>query len=224
MKKLFTLILLCVFTCLVSNAQFIGLRGGFSSSTITASNQNDCKSIHGFQCGIFAEFPLSTTAKWLTIETGLMIQPKGSDITSYGYYHALGQMPWSTRFQSISNVLTNLYYLDIPLSVKMYSSVGKTSLYFEVGPYLGIGLSGKQDGRKISWGPSNIDDYKRFDGGISMGVGLKTKPFLIGLSYDLGLTNIYPSGDTDYYSHNKVFSVFMEFIIIHKDKSTEQMN
>jgi hypothetical protein len=50
-----------------------------------------------------------------------------------------------------------------------------------------------------------------------MGVGLKIKPILIGLSYDLGLANIYPTGDI--ILHNRVFSVFMEFMILHKDKS-----
>lgn len=234
MKKLFTLILLLGCTYLLSHAQFIGLRGGFSlssiASSLTSSNSSnypnnsdhyDIKSIHGFQGGIFAEFPLSTTVKWLTVETGLMIQTMGSDITFYNYKSPLGQSGWNTSVLSSDNTLTNLYYLDIPFNVKMYSSVGKTSLYFEIGPYLGIGLSGKLHDwqiRKISWGSTiNNDDYKRFDSGISMGVGLKIKPILIGLSYDLGLANIYPTGDI--ILHNRVFSVFMEFMILHKDKS-----
>jgi hypothetical protein len=51
----------------------------------------------------------------------------------------------------------------------------------------------------------NNDDNKRIDGGISIGVGLKIKPIQIGLSYDLGLVNIYPTEDNDYYAHNRVF-------------------
>lgn len=206
-----------------SHAQIIGLRGGYSLSSIYSRSYlgtpYDYKSINGFQCGILAEFPLSTTAKWLTLETGFLIQTKGSDIT-YIRYHV-------THPSEIIDNLTNLYYLDIPLSVKMYSSVGKTSLYFEVGPYVGIGLSGKNydtgnyptQTKKISWGPSNIDDYKRFDGGISIGVGLKIKPILIGLSYDSGLANIYPLGDK--ILHNRVFSVFMDLMFPHKDKSSK---
>jgi len=226
LKKLFTLILLLGCSYLSSHAQFIVLRGGYSLSSIYSrtypGTPDDKKSINGFQCGILDEFPISTTVKWLTLETGFIIQTKGSDIT-YIRSHV-------THPSQIIDNLTNLYYLDIPLSVKMYSSVGKTSLYFEVGPYVGIGLSGKvydtgnypPTTKKISWGPSNIDDYKRFDGGISMGVGLKIELIQIGLSYDLGLANIFPLGGTDYYAHNRVFSVFMELMFPHKDKSIKQ--
>ena len=232
MKKLFTLILLLGCTYLSSHAQYIGLRGGFSLSSITTNlNSSDSKIksklIKGFQGGIFAEFPLSTTLKWLTMETGLMIQTRGSDLTwnqnilrgplGQSTYHSYS---WGRTSSSFTGK-TYLQYLDIPLSVKMYSSVGKSSLYFEIGPYVGIGLSGKHYDyydyiNKISWGPSD-PDYKQLDFGISMGIGMKIKPFLIGLSYDLGLANIYPTGDI--ILHNRVFSVFMEFMILHIDKS-----
>jgi len=228
LKKLFSLILLLGCSYLSSHAQFIVLRGGYSLSSIYSrtypGTPDDTKSINGFQFGILDEFPISTTVKWLTLETGFIIQTKGSDIT-YIRYHV-------THPSQIIDNLTNLYYLDIPFSVKIYSSVGKTSLYFEVGPYVGIGLSGKvydtgyspPQTTKISWGPSKIDDYKRFDGGISMGVGLKINLIQIGLSYDLGLANIFPFGGPDNYAHNRVFSVFMEFMIHRKDKSVDTGN
>ena len=228
MKKLFTFILLSVCTSLLSNAQFIGLRGGFGlasiSSSLYSSYYPKSRPILGFQGCVIAEFPLSSTSKWLTMETGLMIQTKGSNLTYSTIYPGSLFHPSASLYSN--NILTNLYYLDIPLSVKMYSSVGKTSLYFEVGPYVGIGLSGKLHDpqiRTISWGSSlNKDNYKRFDSGISMGVGLKIKPFLIGLSYDLGLANIFPEGGTDYYAHNRFFSVFAEFMILRKDESIKQ--
>jgi len=229
------LIILIVCSNLSSNAQFIGLRGGFSLSSITTNlnssiSKATIKPINGLQYGIIAEFPLSTTLKWLTMETGLIIQHRGSDLTwtTYTRHQPLGQSTyysysWSTESSNFTGK-TYLQYLDILLSVKMYTSVGKTSLYFQIGPYVGIGLSGKHHDyynyiNKISWGSTISDDYRKFDSGLSMGLGLKIKPFLIGLSYDLGLVNICPALDI---FHNRVFSVFTEFMIIHKDKSIKK--
>jgi hypothetical protein len=227
MKNLSILILL-VCTCLISNAQFIGFRGGFSLSTINSSMPYNIKSIPGIQCGIFDEFPLSTSAKWLTMEAGLMIQTKGSDINyNYNMFPLGGRSPFQVSF----NNSTHLWYLDIPLSVKMYTTVGKPNLYFEIGPYIGIGLSGKQHDdsgqtRKISWSSTgettNFDEYyKRFDSGILIGAGVKIEPIQFGLSYELGLVNMYPTM-TYYKAYNRAFSIFMEFMILHKDKSVKK--
>jgi hypothetical protein len=209
----------------------MGLRGGFCLSSVT-SNLNSSYSkiesnpLKGFQVGILAEFPLSTTIKWLTMETGLMIQSKGSDL-KWNIYASPASSPnsysWGTEISNFTGK-TYLYYFDIPLNVKMYFSAGKTSMYYEIGPYVGIGLSGKQHDqgqiREISWGHSSDSDYKQFDSGISMGLGMKIKPILIGLSYDLGLANIDPSGSR--IAHTRVFSVFMELMIHHKGKSGKQ--
>jgi hypothetical protein len=234
MKKLFTLILLLVCTCLSTHAQFMGLRGGFSLSSIT-SNLNSSYSkiesnpLKGFQVGIVVEVPLSTTIKWLTMETGLMIQSKGSDLKWTEYFSTNPLRPSSQISYSWGTVISNftgktyLYYFDIPLNVKMYFSARKTSMYYEIGPYVGIGLSGKQHDngqiREISWGPSSDSDYKQFDSGISMGLGVKIRSILIGLSYDLGLTNIDPSGSR--IAHTRVFSAYIELMIHHKDKSSK---
>jgi hypothetical protein len=43
---------------------------------------------------------------------------------------------------------------------------------------------------------------------------MKIKSFLIGLSYDLGLVNIDPSGNGP--AHNRAFSLFMGIMILIK--------
>jgi Outer membrane protein beta-barrel domain len=221
-----------------SYAQFLAIRGGFNWSSVTmkdvtnfytgySSIEINNKSIFRIQAGINAEFPLGPNLKWLTMETGLIIKTKGSDFSATGHggkYNSTGYL-----FSNFDGE-TNLYYLDIPLSVKMYTSVEKTSLYFEFGTYLGIGLAGTQShtsndpqgSRKITWGFLPENDYKRFDYGISMGIGMNIKPIQIGLSYYLGLANIDPSGQR--IAHNHVFSVFMEFMILRKDKSLDTRN
>jgi hypothetical protein len=229
MKRLSTIMLLLVGTYLSSNAQFIGLSGGVSFATINSSMSNNIKSITGIQCGVFDEFTLSTSTKWLSIETGLMIQTKGSNINYNYYMYPLGGQ--SPIHVDVNNS-THLVYLDIPLTVKMYTTVGKPNLYFEAGPYIGFGLSGEQHDdsghtRIITWSStgetSNYDEYyKRFDGGILIGVGMKIEPIQFGLSYELGLVNMYPtmSGSKAY---NRAFSMFIEFMIPLKEKSSKNL-
>ena len=42
----------------------------------------------------------------------------------------------------------------------------------------------------INWGSSEGDNLKRFDFGLAFGAGVEIKSFRLGISYELGLTNL----------------------------------
>lgn len=90
------------------------------------------------------------------------------------------------------------HYLDIyPVSLQYYVPYSdKSRFYGELGPYLGVGLFGKQSQRDdngyneedIDWGALELE---RFDFGLNLGVGYElNKALQCELSYDLGLKNI----------------------------------
>ncbi len=98
---------------------------------------------------------------------------------------------------------TDLLYLDIPVSVKgMYTVAPSVQVYGKFGPYVGIGLTGKNKieaeskllGKKetktdFKWG-SEAGEMNRFDYGLQMGAGIEVGGFLIEGIYKFSLGDI----------------------------------
>jgi hypothetical protein len=92
----------------------------------------------------------------------------------------------------------NLYYLQVPMNIIYRLPITMGNLYAGVGPYVAVGLLGKTkyitsattETHNIKFG-NNETDIKSTDFGADIIAGLKLKNgLLIGLNYDLGLTNI----------------------------------
>ena len=97
-----------------------------------------------------------------------------------------------------------LSYLDIPLTLKASHDLGEgLKMFGAVGPYIGVGLSGKikvtaeyqgdteTEEEVVKWGSNeDTDDFKRLDMGLTFGAGVEINSLMIGISYDLGLSNI----------------------------------
>jgi len=92
----------------------------------------------------------------------------------------------------------NLYYLQVPMNIIYRLPITMGNLYAGAGPYVAVGLSGKTkyitsattETHDIKFG-NNEADIKPTDFGADIIAGLKLKNgLLIGLNYDLGLTNI----------------------------------
>lgn len=93
-------------------------------------------------------------------------------------------------------------YLDIPLTFKIYLVKESKGVYFALGPYIGVGIGGKNEttlsvlgntetrSTDIDWGSGENDDFKRFDLGIKTRAGIEFNSFLFDISYDYGITNI----------------------------------
>ncbi len=94
----------------------------------------------GFHLGATINFPYSDV---FSIETGLLLSTKGYNI----------------KGENI-NINLNLMYLDIPINAKASFELGDIKMYGLLGPYIGLGISGKNkiksDGEKnsesINWG------------------------------------------------------------------------
>jgi hypothetical protein len=182
-----------------SFAQTIGIKGGLNLSNMIMKDDNgtysdEFKMNPGFHIGIIMDIPFSNI---ISLETGLLLDTKGAkEKDDYNGVASTWKM--------------NLYYLDIPVTFKaLHELNSNVKLYGVIGPYIGIGLSGKMksvveyqgnketDEEDIEWGnDENEDMLKRFDFGITFGGGVEISTFLIGISYDLGLANI--STYTDY--------------------------
>lgn len=194
----FCVVLLATFFCLQLHAQTFGVRGGLSMANMLEKDEDgtysgDYQMNPGFHAGVSLDFPI---LEMVSFETGLLLNTKGFKITE--------------EEDGVDvTAKANLYYADIPLTLKVSGEVSEgVKLFVLAGPYVGIGLSGKVTAEgsaegfnvsvdeDINWGSGEEDDLKRLDYGITAGAGLELMGIKVGLSYDFGLANV--SSYTDY--------------------------
>ncbi len=210
MKKCisFVLIVMIGFCTIQSQAQSFILKAGMSLPDFYVNNGEDVdmtadyKMRTGFHTGLSADFPQN---KVLSFEPGIMFSSKGakSSDNDAGYRR---------------DVVVALYYLDIPLLLKAGTEIGGgIQLFAAAGPYAGVGLSGKskitselngveEHGEvDVEWGDAE-DEIKRIEFGATFGAGLEIRSFLIGVGYDLGITDItnIPGDHDDFDFKNRV--------------------
>lgn len=185
-----------------------GLRGGLNLADISLKTSGigiDASSMKpGFHIGAVVDHSITDI---LAIETGLMLETKGSKIKASAIGGTTGE------------AVTNIFYLDVPVNLKASYDFGGIGIYGLFGPYVGFALSSKDKytgdfesaagmseyDNKI--GNSDTDDLKRMDFGLTMGAGVEIDKFQLGVGYDLGLANIQPGGDSDNFVKNKVFKI-----------------
>ncbi len=185
-----------------------GLRGGLNLADISLKTSgigiDASKMKPGFHVGAVVDHSITDI---LAIETGLMLETKGSKIKASAIGGTTGE------------AVTNIFYLDVPVNLKASYDFGGIGIYGLFGPYVGFALSSKDKytgdfesaagmseyDNKI--GNSDTDDLKRMDFGLTMGTGVEIDKFQLGVGYDLGLANIQPGGDSDNFVKNKVFKI-----------------
>ncbi|MCO5934413.1 PorT family protein [Mucilaginibacter sp. RB4R14] len=201
MKKLL-LLLCCGFAASTAFAQrpTFGIKGGVNFAK-TAFSIPDKTISTGFTttfaAGLFADFKVGNN---VSIQPALNYTGKGgklSDFDSEG-----------------TTVDIKTYYLQVPVNVVYRVPVAIGNIYFGAGPYVGIGLSGK--GKTTRNGNTESQDVKfgsdapnkRTEYGLNGITGLEFKSgFLIGLNYDLGLTNTNNLEGTGVVAKNRVFGL-----------------
>ncbi len=211
MKNLKSLLVaaMMVASAVAVHAQTFGLRGGMNLSNMLMKMDGevlseDMKMNPGYHVGLALDFPIED---WLSIESGLLLSKKGFKISEeddgYSYEGKL-----------------NSLYLNIPFTPKATFNAGNVKLYVLAGPYLAYGIGGKTkstysyngdsetESEDIEWGndPEN-DDLKRIDFGLSMGGGVLINAVQIGITYDLGISNISPFTEYDTKIKNKVLGI-----------------
>jgi opacity protein-like surface antigen len=215
LTKISIIVLISLFS-LNGNAQTFGLKAGLSLSNMLDKDDDetyskDYKMNPGFHLGATVEVPLN---EFLSFESGLLFTTKGTK-----YEEEIMGADLKAK--------VNLSYLDIPLTLKAFHDLGGgLKMYGAVGPYVGVGIGGKVKGtieyqgetetneEEIKWGgDEDEDDLKRLDMGLTFGGGVEINLITLGISYDLGLSNISSYQDYGSTSKNRVlkFSVGYRF-------------
>ncbi len=210
------MVLLISLFCIQTKAQTFILKAGLNLSNMFEKDEydiysNDYRMNPGFHIGGTVDIPISDI---LSFESGLLL-------TTKGYKYEKEEMGFSTKAKM------NLYYLDIPLNFKASYKISEgLKLFGAVGPYVGIGLSGKmkatnvyQGGEEteeedVKWGSDEEnDDLKRLDMGLTFGGGVEFNAIMLGISYDRSLVNISAFHEDGATLENKVlkFSVGYRF-------------
>ena len=183
-----------------------GFRAGVNFPGYSLSSGSSRSTVN-FQVGAFAEVPLA--GDYLSLQPGLTLQGKGAKGDwFFGFSPNDPHDPALTKFQQ------HTMWLDIPVNLlgKLRTSVAGFA-FAGIGPYLGIGLSGKHkigdtaledNGTAFAFGKDKslrgLDFGMNFTLGYQLPLGLQ----LYG-SYGLGLVNLSPSDA--YTQKNKVWTI-----------------
>lgn len=233
MKKLVVILCTAIFSLfiLTANAQdsksksSVIVKGGVNFANVTINDDGDvdhAKNLTSFQAGIVADLYL---APILYLQPGVLFTGKGTKTQS-------GDEGSANWYKATSNP----YYIEIPVNL-VFKTPGENARFFAgAGPYLGIGIAGKNKVRgavlgssfesesKIDFSnddPTTLDEeegagfgiMKRFDYGLNGTAGIETRGIVIAANYGLGLAKLQSgsnSGDDNNNKH-RVFSVTLGF-------------
>jgi hypothetical protein len=214
------LLILFLIISKVTFAQTFTIKAGLNLSNMVIKDNSkiyseDFNMNPGFHAEITYDYQFSNK---FMVETGLLLSTKG--------FKQNESQTGTSGVYNLSQTL-DLYYLVIPYNGKLYFEKLGMKIYVLLGPYLGLGLSGKRklegnlygssssNETKIKWGSESQNDLRRFDFGLTMGAGIQIKSLEIGISYDLGLSNMMPD-DFNLYSTNiksRVLAVSIGYLL-----------
>lgn len=197
-----------------------GIKAGVNLATLTSSQSgstNTTSSTTGYHVGAFAEFDLGG----ISIQPAVLYSTKGGHDESSSSGTSGGT---SYSFHSVEDVTLN--YVEVPVNILYNIPVtGLGKVFLGGGPYVAIGLSGKDNGTAtqtignstttasgnstLTFG-SNQGDVKNPDYGVNVLGGVKLESGLMfSVGYGLGMANLSNvSGST---TKNSVFSASIGF-------------
>lgn len=160
---------------------------GMNFSNMTKIDES--KALPGFTLGVGMDYGFNEN--W-SLQSGLMISSKGFKFK---------EGDWKAKYRPI--------YLDIPiLAAYKFNISDNTKFVINAGPYLAIGLGGKNketDEEDIKLFDKDGYDWKRFDLGIQYGIGLELSDrYLINLTGQNGFISPVDGGDDP---KNMTFSI-----------------
>lgn len=167
---------------------YYGLRIGPSFSTVSSDDKtlDGGNAQTGLNIGAVAGIALSERTP-LFLETGIYYTEKGG----------------KKKLSDGKKMTYDLNYLEVPITVKYaYAIDSHFSIQPFAGGYLACGVGGKIKNYRDREADDSFssDRFKRFDGGLRVGIGAAYDLFYADLTYDIGLANIcHDEFDT---SHN----------------------
>lgn len=187
---------------LTAKAQLFYAQGGANLANITKNSDGDTEDnnmLTTFNVGVMGRFGLSET---LDLETGLLFTGRGSKAETY----------WNGGADYVKAKF-NPYYIEIPLNLVLNVPMeNSTSLFFNAGPYVAMGVAGKSK-LETSIGPietkserdieftnddpatteeedASYSRLRRFDYGMNIGAGFDLKSVILKANYGIGLRDI----------------------------------
>jgi hypothetical protein len=148
----------------------LNVQAGVNNSSISFSIEGlsiETSSLIGFHAGVNYQNKIGNS---IYLTPGLIFSQKGASFDfSFGGTSEESKLKMS--------------YVDIPVMIK-YQSNPEKGFFAEGGPYFGILLSADADGEDVK------EDFSSLDIGIGAGVGYDLGQFLIGVRYNIGLTDL----------------------------------
>ena len=198
-----------------SQQSFAILRAGINLANVSTTSDghiDNANMLTSLQIGIIGNVHI---APFLSFQPGIVFTGKGSKTQS-------GNTSDATYFKATSNP----WYVEIPANFVFRSPTGPVKFFAGAGPYLAIGIAGKNtsDGKylgvsfhnekNIEW--SNDDPttlnyeegsgfgiMKRFDYGLNGTAGLETKAVVFSVNYGLGLAKLQSGSNSSADDNNK---------------------
>ena len=221
MKKAL-LMLLCGSAALMATAQEsapksgVIIKAGLNSANISVTDDGrveDAKSLKSFHVGFVGDLYLANV---LSFQPGLLLTGKGSKTEA-------GQQSDANYYKATTNPL----YLEIPANLVLkFPLAANAKIYVGGGPYLAIGIAGKnkvegkvagvefESKEDIEW--SNDDPttlnfeegagfgiMRRFDYGLNALAGVEFDKLVLGAGYGLGLAKLQSGSDNSSNDNNK---------------------
>ena len=203
-NRLFVLGSLLLISSLSLHAQqsSVFVKAGVNLANISVDkdgNVDDARGIASFHAGLQADLPIT---KFFALQPGVFFTGKGSKIES-------GNISGDNWIRSS----TRPYYIEVPVNAVIKLPLGdESSFFFGAGPYLGIGVGGKNkiEGEILGVDFSRTENIKfsdddpftsgeegsgygimrRFDYGLNGTVGAQSKFALFSVNYGLGLAKL----------------------------------
>lgn len=190
------------------------LKVGVNVANVTTTNDGDIEeanALTSFQVGFLLNLKI---LPFTTFQPGILFTGKGSKTQS-------GESTDPTYFRATSNP----YYVEIPANF-IFKTPGPIKVFFGGGPYLAMGLAGKNktDGKLLGVPFSSDDDIiwsdddpstlnyeegsgygimKKFDYGVNGIAGIETKKVILSAGYGYGLAKLQSGSGTGSDDRNK---------------------
>lgn len=197
-----------------------GVKAGMNLSSATINNREaDAKLKPGYQVGVTVDFEVY---KSLYLQSALSFTTKGSKIDDL----LAGKLIGGSGKPNETHTYNQLY-LQVPIHVAYKVNVGENNnIIFSFGPYFAYGIGGKSK-RKLNdsavfgdgsnqykfdtFGDDEGEALKKFDVGLSFGVGTEFNKIVVGAGYELGLKNIAKYEHDKYKNYNIAVLVGYKF-------------
>jgi Outer membrane protein beta-barrel domain len=181
----------------------VGICGGVNLATVAGQGLTgfNVNTRTGFHLGAIVEKPFSQT---LNIQSGLLLSSKGAKIAGNAFTSEISPL-----------------YLEVPVNILYRERFGNNKFQLFAGPYLALGIAGKQKvtylssttSNDIKFGTADDSNFTLTDFGLNVGAGIEIQRLLIRFQYGLSLLNLDPKGSDNEEIKHRVIGISMGYML-----------